>query len=142
MKLYIWAAIGMAFVMMGATIIGQYRIIKQEDTKQLAIQNPAEKKAEVVERVITRTVTREGKPIETIREVIKTVVEKQAYVPNNVSERKLFYVGGTYGWRPDGGFDTWGVGVGYNVFSALSAGIRYDTIGPGQRIALEVRVNF
>jgi len=146
MKLYIWVGIVLAFLMMGTTIIGQYRIIKQEDTKQLAIENPAEKKAEVVERVITRTVTKEGKPIEIIKEVIRTVVEKTPLVPQNsvVEWQRHYYVSGTYGYEFTRGFgsNTYGVGVGYNANEWVSCGVRYDTIGPEQRVALEVRINF
>ncbi len=146
MKTYIYAGIGLVFLMLCATIIGQYRIIKQEQTKQVAIQNPAEKKAEVVERVITRTVTKEGKPVEVIREITKTITEKIPVVPNSIYRQPAFYISGTLGnslGRLDAIWDSsYGVGVGWNISSSLSTGIRYDTIGQEQRVALEVRVNF
>lgn len=144
MKQYIYVAVGLAFLGMAATIVTQCRMMKQEETKQAAIKNPAEKKAEVVERVITRTVTKEGKPIEIVKEVVTTVVEKSPIVPPNPISQRIsnYYVSGTYGYRWDEGFGTWGVGAGYNFTDWLSTGIRYDTIGPEQRIAVEVRINF
>lgn len=142
MTKYVWFIL--IFVSISGVIIGmqQYKLIKQEATKQLAIENPAEKKAEVVERVITRTITKKGDSIEVIKEVVKTVVEKTPSIPHNKVAKRNYYVSGTYGWSPSEGIGSWGCSVGYNITRDLSAGLRYDTIGPEQRIAVEVRINF
>jgi len=138
-----WLLVILAAGYIGYLFYGEHTKQKQEGTKQLAIEKPAEKKAEVVERVITRTITKEGKPIEIIKEVVKTVVEKTPYIPESKGRIRQFYVSGTYGRNLNEIWESsYGCAVGWNITDYLSTGLRFDTIGPKQRIAVEVRINF
>lgn len=137
-----WILVILAASYLGYMFYSEHTKQKQEDTKQAAIENPAEKKAEVIERVITRTVTKEGRPIIITKEIIKTVSEKKPHIPHDKNQSSEgLYISGTYGLSL-GGDQCWGVGTGWNISRTFSTGIRYDTIGPEQRIAIEMRINF
>ena len=130
---------GIAIILMGATmfIIEKCSEIKKEDTKQLAITNPAEMKTEVVERVVIKTITKEGDTVVVTKEIISSKTDKRPIVPDNtILKRKYYYVSGSYGAGLHTGFDTWGVALGCNLNSWLSSGIRYDTFGQEQRLSV------
>lgn len=115
-------------------------LLTAEHTKQLSIKNPDVKKAEVVERVITKTVDSKGEAVVVITEKISTTLESNSKISKDFGK---YYLSGNYGiCINDAERKTWGVGAGYNITSALSLGLCYDTIGPEHRIAVEMRVNF
>jgi len=82
----------------------------------------------IIEKIVTKTIM-EKEPV---------ILERPSFKQDDIQR---WYVSGAYGYSLDGdvGF---GVGAGYNLMDLLSTGLRYDTIGQGQRIALEVRVDF
>lgn len=128
-----------------ASVVSIYSLtvkLQQERTKQAAIHNPAIKKAEVVERVITKVVTKEGETKVVIQEIIRTVSEKTPTIPDNPNTASAWYVSGTYGYNIVAQNFGYGIGIGANITDWLSTGLRYDTIGQDQRVAVEVRVNF
>lgn len=144
MKKYLNIGLVLAIAGMVTTIIVQYRIVQQEKTKQIAVENPAKTEATEVERVIIKTVDKKGDPVVEVREVIRSLVVSKPEIPANSERYSLYYVGCSAGsgLGTPLAFDRYGVSAGINLTESLSVGLYYQRAGNENYVGAQLRINF